>query len=244
MVRQSLDSIPGATAYRSSETVESTSEREDSEQAAAPVAPWTERQSAHAPPMFGQFSHASGRVLVVVPHRDFWNPDYQKVTMAFTKLAPHIAIEIASSSTEPAQPSADHPFAPPIEPDILLREADPSRYDAVIFTGANPMESVEFLAGKPEHDAAKDFIDGMLDRKKYVMSVCGGSAVLADAGALRNRPAAYNEYAVAAARHDRDVQWDRSNSVVVSGQVITASWPEDSLALVQALSRRLTGADR
>lgn len=127
------------------------------------------------------------RVLIVLSQRSFFWGDYAPVRDVLAKGG--AAIAVASSARTDAEP-APHPGGSKVAPDLLLSEARPQDFDAVIFTGIGvfvPGAMNEFEAEGQQAAIAKAFCTAMLKAGKHVTALCGGVSVLADAGILRGR---------------------------------------------------------
>jgi putative intracellular protease/amidase len=177
------------------------------------------------------------KVLLVIPHENFWYPDYAEVIAALES-HPGVKYRVASSTVNgPATPNPTSNSTEPVKIDFPLRDVTAYPFDAVIFLGANPPRGIEFLSGNPDYGLAKGIIDGMLEQKKCVAGICAGMAVLADADVLRGKSAPANQYAISAAGSDDGVHWDDRRTVIVSGNLVTARDPQDAPAMVDAMLR-------
>ncbi|MFO0817975.1 MAG: protein kinase [Pirellulales bacterium] len=179
------------------------------------------------------------RVLIVIPHQNLYYPDLGEVETALRRIVPSCRITIASSRREPAAPDPQgRSQNTPIPVDVDLKDARAADFDAVVFTGANPLPNMEFLAGGSAFDATRQFLADARREGCVVAALCGGIAVLADAGELRGQDAAYNKFVVDAVRADHGVtNWDAQRRVVVNGQTVTATDAGDAPRFVQELLR-------
>lgn len=165
------------------------------------------------------------RVLIVLPFRDFWAPDYYGVRGPLDAAGVHV--DVASSQLGQATPSEG---GGSVEVSVLVSQANPDDYDAVIFSGAYPFSSLEFL--HTEHDQARRLINGMLTRDRYVTAICGGTAVLAESGVLDGHIAAANEYLPIEIRARSAVAWSDQQPTQSFGHIITARRDKDGGQLV------------
>jgi putative intracellular protease/amidase len=175
----------------------------------------------------------------VIPHQNLYYPDYGQVMRAFEQKSLTERVVVASSVARPAVPEvgfrAEYPEVPV---QLALADADPSRYDAVIFTGSNPLAPMEFLARGASFQVAERFVRAMQREGHCVAGICGGIAVLADTGAVRGQTVAHNPYAVQAVQPGHGiVDWDRSLRVVVHPEThtVTATDAGDAMKFVEAV---------
>jgi putative intracellular protease/amidase len=179
------------------------------------------------------------QLLLVVPHQNLYYPDFRNVMLAFEKKSLASRVTVASSVARPAIPEPgfrEERSAIPVA--VALADAMPHDYDAVIFTGSNPLGSMEFLARGTEFQVTERFVRSMLREGRCVAGICGGIAVLADAGAVRGQIVAHNPYAMDVVQPGHGiVDWDRSRRVVVDTEthVVTASDPADAMKFVETV---------
>jgi serine/threonine-protein kinase len=167
------------------------------------------------------------RVLLVIPHRDFWYPDVGPVKLALEKGG--VKVVVASSRTEPARPADS--LWPAVTPDTTLAAARPADYDAVVCAGGS--RELEFAAGGAQAGTARSFLDAMTRSGKPVAALCAGTAVLAGAGVLDGKKAAGHGRIHAAIRAGGGTVVDEA--VVVEGNVITGRDPQSAPAIAQAV---------
>lgn len=170
----------------------------------------------------------AARILIVLPFRDFWGPDYYGVREALD--AAGARVDVASSQRGQATASEN---GGTVGVDMLLSDANPDQYDAVIFSGAYPASSLEFLHSN--HDQAKRLIDAMLKRNKHVTAICVGNAVLAKSGVLDGHSAAANEYLPPEARAISAIAWSERQPTQSFDRIITARADKDSQPFVREL---------
>jgi serine/threonine protein kinase/putative intracellular protease/amidase len=179
------------------------------------------------------------QLLLVVPHQNLYYPDFRNVMRALEKKSLASRVTVASSVARPAIPEPgfrEERSAIPVA--VALADAVPHDYDAVIFTGSNPLGSMEFLARGTEFQVTERFVRSMLREGRCVAGICGGIAVLADAGAVRGQIVAHNPYAMDVVQPGHGiVDWDRSRRVVVDTEthVVTASDPADAMKFVETV---------
>lgn len=179
------------------------------------------------------------QILVVIPHANLYYPDFGNVMRAFEKKSLSSRVAVASSVARPAIPEASFRAEyPEIPVRLTLAEAVPSDYDAVIFTGSNPLHSMEFLANGSAYPVTERFVRAMVREGRCVAGICGGIAVLADTGVVRGQTVAHNPYAFEAVQPGHGiVDWDRSQRVVVHSEsrVVTATDAADAMKFVEAV---------
>ena len=173
------------------------------------------------------------RVLMVLTHKGFWDPDYSPVRAILEQKG--IAVKVASTALTPATPHRRNAGETPAPVDLLLSDARATDFDAIYFVGA---EKSDYVGDQPGAASARKLIKEMLAAKKHVSALCTGVVVLADSGELNGKPAARSKmlgmlYADAAL-------WDRGTPVVVSGTIITGGDFEHGPALATLLARELT----
>ena len=215
--------------------------------------------SSNAPPSTGQAptgpsaglatgaasSRDLKRWLIVVPHKQFWYQDYALLVKAIEATGGG-EVEVASSTLEPPIPAQDDRLPAgsqrTVRPDVVLREADASRYDVAVFIGAVPSDANEFLGDRPNGGAVKMLLKNMLLAGKPVAGLCSGIAVLADAGVLRGEPAAKNPYLPQRMLVGSGAQWDDQAAVhVTSRGAWTARDESAAKELVVRLRRSASG---
>lgn len=180
---------------------------------------------------------AAVRVLIVLPFDNFWFSDYQKLRDALMR-AGGVEVEVASSTTGVARPSPSEAQSRPVQVRVALAQADPDRYDAVIFSGAFPFESHEFVHDAARQREASRFITAMNERGKVVGSICNGTAVLARCGILAGKRAARNEYMPDIVADPTLAGWS-NDPVTEVGNVFTARLPSDGPELARRVLLRL-----
>jgi serine/threonine protein kinase/putative intracellular protease/amidase len=124
-------------------------------------------------------------VLFVVPNDGFFWQDYEPVRDA---LVPTVKVAVAGSATKPCKPI--FPNVKPehnLTPQIALKDIDPQKYDALVFTGANVNEYVE---DKAALDRVNSIVGAMQRDHKVIAAICAGQRVLIRGGWMKDRFAA------------------------------------------------------
>lgn len=176
------------------------------------------------------------RILVVVPHEDFWIPDVANLRRAADSIG--VKVAIASSERSPARPSKSGPSSVPQHVDLLLSEANPDDFDTIIFTGAHPSESLEHVRDPIYADAARKIIKGFEAQEKPIASICMGSRVLADLGFLKDRDAARCPYQPTGDDYQAKAHW-KDQAVASDGLFVTAKDQDAAKLLVLKIVDKL-----
>jgi putative intracellular protease/amidase len=96
-------------------------------------------------------------------------------------------------------------------------------------------DTSEYVGETPGGRAARAVMRRMAEAKRYVCGVCAGQRVLAEAGVLRNKKAAWNS--IVGPRFPPEtsaIDWQQLG-VVVDGQVVTAGLYTNALEFAQEL---------
>ena len=183
-------------------------------------------------------SHRHPQLLIVLA-AGFDAPDYFGV---FGQLrTKQVHCRVASTTLEAVRSrSSNVPL--PVQPDLLIGDADASDFDAIFFAGG---EGCEVYAGSGSHAVeARKLIEDALAAERIVAAMGIGPVVLAEAGVLRGRKATCSPYGVPTGVYvDRletgGAQWQDA-PVVEDGPFITGREPRDVNQFIQVLGRRLT----
>lgn len=193
--------------------------------------------SAATPPMTepprGTPTGGGPRVVIVLPHRGFWYPDYGPLRERLDRAG--YRVTVASTDRSTAQPAqADGGFAKPVTPDALVDQIRPEEFDAVVCVGGTLPQN---LVGNP---ATQQLLTAMKRTGKYITGICAGTATLADAGVLDGVEATGAEIAVKFVKQKRpDVRIRPEKNLVEDGRIITARGPEDVEAFVALFASRV-----
>jgi eukaryotic-like serine/threonine-protein kinase len=178
------------------------------------------------------------RVVMVLPHENFWYPDYGPVREILEKGG--MKVSVASSKKTPAKSHDDQRFGGlnQVEVDYLIEDVRAKDFTAVYFAGAMDME---YLGDQPAAKAARQLITDMLADGKIVSGLCNGVAILADAGVLQGKPAArYMSFKRYGIKEDA-ADWQPQQPVVTADNLITGGdWKHGPLlaeTLVKALEK-------
>lgn len=172
------------------------------------------------------------RILLVVPHRQYWYPDVANLRRAAAEMG--FVLNTASSRTTPAEPSFRGDYREKLAVDLLLGEARSEDYVAVIFTGSNPCDDLKHLHDPDYAAAVSDLVRQRNEQGRLTASIGSGTRVLADLGFLRNRMATRFPKQVFHANDDKTVRWV-DQPLVVDGTFITARDENSAKLLMQSI---------
>jgi serine/threonine-protein kinase len=188
------------------------------------------------PPIAGSHAWDHEPILLVVPHANYWVPDVENVRRAAASLG--ATVRIASSERTPAMPSTVGPARPALPVDLLLGEALPKDYAAIIFSGAYPSDALDHVHDRDHAEATRNVIDEFLAAGKPVASICMGSRVLADLGFLQGRAAARCPYQPKTAEYEAKARWT-DRPVQSDGLLVTGKDQDTAKSLLLELRTKL-----
>jgi putative intracellular protease/amidase len=181
------------------------------------------------------------QVLLILPSRQFWFPDYENVAEALNSR--HVRMRTASSERmahpDPAGKGRGEP-AHDVPVDYLLTEVPLAECDAVIVGGGEGIW--EYLAGRKSHADVERVIAGTYQGHRPVAALCMGPAVLAEVR-VDGRSLLQGRRATAFTSDTKPVRkklegagalW-ADDPVVVDGPIITAGHWDNAGGLVDAL---------
>jgi putative intracellular protease/amidase len=177
---------------------------------------------------------SSPRILLVIPPRDVWYPDYGPLKSRLEQWGARV--EVASSESGPSSSlvGAGVP-GPDIRPDLPLRETRGQDYDAVAFVG---YAVGDYLPGNVPGREVRRLIEQALERPRpTVGSICAANAVLSRHGFLSNRKAAGNRWANELGAQPGEARWE-DHPLVIDGPFLTARSDRDVVAFARALFER------
>lgn len=167
---------------------------------------------------------------------ELWYEDFGPVC---ERLREHgVKVTVASSRPEITVASGSGSDVSTIAVDRQIHEPGPWMFDVIILCGGG-VDS--FCDESPEAVQVQRILRGHLDNRMFVGAICGGQQILAHGGFLEGvecaKPALADEWAA-----DSGAIWSDRESVVKSGQFITASDPDDAeefaMELLRLLGRR------
>lgn len=186
-----------------------------------------------------------GRVLMVLPKENFWYADYEPVRRILEKEG--FRVKVASTAWGQAR-SENPPRDEKVDVDVLIKDAEPNDYDAVVFVGGKGVAMFKDASGKgigkfkgvQGNPAAKDvryLIAGMKAKGKVIAAVCGGQIPLADAGVLKDKRIAASSYLQKYSSSHGGQMCDKA--VMVDGRLVTGRDASDAEAFAKTLARVL-----
>ncbi len=164
-------------------------------------------------------------VLMVVASKNFRDEEYREPAEALAHAK--AGVFIASSSKEVCKGMLGHT----VTPDMLLSEADVSKYAAVIFVGG--AGASEFFDDETAHKIAREAVE----QGKLLCAICIAPSTLANAGVLNGKEATCfsSEKDNLAAKGAKFV----AKGVVRDGKIITADGPKSAKAFAKAVCEAL-----
>lgn len=116
-------------------------------------------------------------VLMIIPHQDFRDEEYKEPRQIFE--ARGATVSVASSSLEVARGA----LGAQVKPDLLLKDAAVSDYDAIVFVGGPGAQ--EYWNDPVAHAVAQDAVA----QGKVLAAICIAPTTLAKAGVLKGKRA-------------------------------------------------------
>ena len=169
------------------------------------------------------------RVLYLLPASGLWWDDYQPVRQEIER---HGVAVVAAAQQHFVKGIGSEP-KPDVHAEMLIKNIDPDDYDGVVIAGG-VMD--EFTDGGATARQVNQLLHQMLEDDKIVAAICVGQTVLADGGFLQGRRAARNE--MVALEYPAAARWV-NQSIVHSGQIITADEPEQAVSFADAIVEAL-----
>jgi len=176
-------------------------------------------------PVGEKVSPGEKAVLLVLAQSDFQDLEYTTVRDKLSEAGYQVLVGTKEHKVAAGVAGTS------VAPDVLLKDARPEDYLAVVFIGGPGAESLFNL--KEAHALAV----GAVEKGKVLGAICLAPVVLARAGVLRDRratvyPPSSRELTAAGAEYT-------GAPVEVDGKVITADGPQSSLPFAQALIEAL-----
>jgi putative intracellular protease/amidase len=172
-------------------------------------------------------------VLYVLPRIGVWYDDFGPVRDVLA--ANGVKVSVAANAKGVCH-LAQKSRGAPVPIDVTLsRDMDVSPYDAVIFGGVGIEEYAD-----ENHEAGKivrQVIQSMEKSNKTVAALCTGQGVLAAAGTLQGKRAAYNQ--LVSTKFPMKAEWRKDKNVETHDHLITGGRPEDAAEFAEAILEAL-----
>jgi protease I len=178
-------------------------------------------------------------VLLILPSRDFYYPDYSPVRDALVRAGAEVLVAAPTAELVPPMPVRQQHT--PVKPDLVLSQVQGGDYDAIHFCGGTGVE--EFVGTGSQASEARRVIGEALAAKKFVTALGIGPVVLADAGILKDRRATCHEFGQPRGTYiqrleQSGAQW-LNQPVVVDGPIITGRGSHDARTFAAELLQQL-----
>lgn len=165
------------------------------------------------------------KVLMIIAHDIFRDEEYLQPKEILSKAG--VKVVTASTSLDPATGK----LGAKIKPDILVKDARPEDYDAVIFVGGKG--SRDYFNDPAAHALAK----GAVAHDKILSSICSGTGILAKAGVLKDKQV--TSFPAEAEIIERQGGHYTGKPVEIDGRIITANGPDAAAGFGEAIKKML-----
>lgn len=155
------------------------------------------------------------RVLLVVPQRGVWYPDYGPLRSAIERAG--VDVTVASTVRGTAQVIAEG-GGRAFTVDTALSNVRADDIQGICFIG---YEVRDFVGNGSQVATVRRLLNDLRAQDKYICAICAGNAVLANAGVLRNTRATFSQMAVNQGAQRTDANWV-NESIVTAGRILTA----------------------
>lgn len=178
------------------------------------------------------------RVLLILPARDFYYPEYGPV---LNMLKGHgVECHTASTTLEECLPNAwSHQI--PVKPDLLLADVKTADYDAIFFCGGEG--GLEYAEDGKHAAEAQRLIREAIAAQRTVSAIGNGVVILADANVLRGKRATCSPWGKPPGIY---VRWIEARGAICTqdpvtedGLFLTGRAPDNVRAFTEALLKRL-----
>ncbi len=199
--------------------------------------PWSDEKKADV-----ELAHTKiwpPKVLIVLPSKDFFYPDYNTVRSQLSNAGAKCVV--AAPTLDDVTPLGDNPKHEPVTPDIRLADANAADYSAVYFGGGVGVE--EYFASGPHAKEAKRLIKEAIGAKRLVTALGMGPRILAEAGELKDVRATCYQHDQPPGFHVKSLE--RAGAIFVDAPVvrdglfITGRNPSDTFKFTQELRKQL-----
>lgn len=164
------------------------------------------------------------KVLMVIASKDFRDPEYYEPK----KVLEANGIKVVTASTSKTATGAEGGV---VNVDMLLKDADPDDYDAVVFIGGPG--SYQFHNDKTAHELAIKTVYS----KKLLGAICAAVGTIARAGVLKGKKATC--FAGVSDMIKAGGAAYTGEGVTIDGKFITADGPKSAKAFGEALAKAL-----
>lgn len=167
----------------------------------------------------------TNKVLIIIPHDQFRDEEYTETRTALEDAGIEVVVASSHSST------AHGRFDTKVEPDITISHVKIDDYSAIVFIGG---PGVEEYFDNPD---VMSLVRASFQKKILLAAICSAPVIFANAGILSRRR-------VTAFDTRREVlemsgAYFTEKGVVLDGELITASGPEDSKHFGEAIAKAL-----
>lgn len=175
-------------------------------------------------------------ILIVVPFRQYWGPDLDALCDALRDRG--LTFRIASSQAGEAQPSDLDVSRRRAKVEVVLDEHSVAELqpDIVLFTGAYPIEALEFA--NEQSPLSANLIAKTLEDRGWVGAVAGAIDVLAVSGQLDGRQVVATKYLKPSTLTNKLLRWEKDTQVVRASpgsHIVTASSSQAAEELIRLL---------
>lgn len=168
------------------------------------------------------------QVLMVISQRDFRDEELFKPKALLEKAGARVVL--ASSSLRPAKGM----LGGTANPDVLLKEADPAEYHAVVLVGGSGAR--EYWDDETTHR----LVGAAAEQGKVVAAICLAPVTLANAGVLDGKKATV--WRTESGRLRAQGATYTGADVEVDGRIVTANGPDAADRFAQAIGQALAEA--
>jgi protease I len=165
-------------------------------------------------------------VLMVIAPKNFRDEEFKEPYDLFTSTG--IEVTVASTDTHPAHGM----LGMVVKPDVVLEQADPHEYDALIIIGGSGCTDLW------DNTTLHTIVQTFNSSKKTIAAICLAPVVLGRAGILKDLkatvyPTAKDEIGVCGAHYTE-------SDVEVDGNIITCSGPEAAKDFATAILKAVS----
>ena len=169
---------------------------------------------------------AGKKVLMVIAAKNFRDEELKEPRDVLQKAG--AVVTLASSTLDEARGM----LGTKAKPEILVKEAKASDYDAVVFVGGQG--ATEYFTDSSAHKLAQDAVQ----EGKVLGAICYAPVILANAGVLKGKRATCFE-SLAQNLKDKGAVY-RKQSPLADGKIVTADGPKSASSFGYALKTALS----